>query len=332
MSPTVRFAKDTTNVFFHILTQCNLKCRHCYINPTQHGTGRLSIDIIKAWLDIFADPTRRANLILLGGEPTMHPELSKAVEHANALGFASITIDTNGYLFHDILEKVTPDQVDYFSFSLDGASAETNDPIRGNGSYAVCTQNARKAKKSGFQTSLIYTVSRMNIEELAAVPPLLTDLGVDRFFIQVIGLRGRSATGEQADNTILQLTRHEWETQVLPIARKVAEQGIPVSYPKVYLDSAQPFECAGRVADNYFIFPNGRVYRCPLCEDYPLHSLTIENNRLHPTAPINEHDLFELDIPEGCVMNKLVQPHNIAYRPDGCPEYQIACCLLKEEI
>jgi hypothetical protein len=48
--------------------------------------------------------------------------------------------------------------------------------------------------------------------------------------------------------------------------------------------------------------------------------------------PINEKDLFKLDIPEGCVMNKLIQPGNIYYDISGRPEYRIACCLLKEEI
>ena len=86
------------------------------------------------------------------------------------------------------------------------------------------------------------------------------------------------------------------------------------------------------MADNYFVFPNGRVYRCPLCEDFPIHSLCFQENQLVPTAKLNEQDFFKLNIPEGCVMNKMIQPHNISYNEQGEPEYKIACCLLKEEI
>ncbi|MBW2166615.1 MAG: radical SAM protein, partial [Deltaproteobacteria bacterium] len=92
------------------------------------------------------------------------------------------------------------------------------------------------------------------------------------------------------------------------------------------------FECAGLVAENYFIFPNGRVYRCPICEDFPLHSMIFKDNRLVNTGKINENDFFHLNIPEGCVMNKLIQPENLSYKSNGTPEYRIACCLLKEEI
>ena len=105
-----------------------------------------------------------------------------------------------------------------------------------------------------------------------------------------------------------------------------------MTYPKVFLSPGEDFACAGKVADNFFVFPNGRVYRCPLCEDFHLHSLTLERGRLDAMPPINEKDLFALDIPEGCVMNRLIQPGNLVYGADGLPAYRIACCMLKEEI
>jgi len=51
-----------------------------------------------------------------------------------------------------------------------------------------------------------------------------------------------------------------------------------------------------------------------------------------PAPPINEADLFSLNIPEGCVMNKLVQPGNIEYDSNGRSVSRIACCMLKEEL
>lgn len=331
MAKTVAFAKDTANVFFHLLTQCNLACRHCYINPEQHGTQRLSIERIQKWLEILIRRSPAANLIFLGGEPTLHPDLATAVHSARKLGYASITIDTNGYLFNDILDRVTPDEVDVISFSLDGPTEEINDAIRGQGCFQQCTSGIRLAKSRGYGISLIYTVSSRNLSFLEKMAPLLRHLGVDHFFIQVIGLRGKSA-GASKEQAPLQVTREQWLQVVPTVARDVAALGIRVTYPKVYLDPEEGFECAGRVADNYFVFPNGRVYRCPLCEDFPLHSLTFVEDRLVSAGPVNEADLFQLDIAEGCVMNKLIQPHNLAYLADGSPAYKIACCLLKEQI
>jgi MoaA/NifB/PqqE/SkfB family radical SAM enzyme len=333
---TVAFFKNSSNLFFHILTKCNLRCRHCYINPKQQGEEKLPLLAIKAWLDKFASisATTNTNVIFLGGEPTLHPDLPEAIKYARDGGFGSITVDTNGYLFHDILSKVSPQEVDFFSFSLDGATRKTNDRIRGEGSYDICKEGIQKAIDKGFAASLIYTVSTMNIHELELMPALIRKLGVDRFFLQVIGLRGKAALRESTEDSkqTLQVSRSKWLDIIPAVAQKVARLGVTASYPKVFLEPEESFECAGLVAQNYFIFPNGRVYRCPLCEDHPIHSMVFKDNMLRETENLNESDLFELDIAEGCVMNKLIQPDNLSYTVGGVPEYKIACCLLKEEV
>ena len=331
---TVTFSKNSSNLFFHILTKCNLRCRHCYINPEQQGKKNLPLTAIKAWLDEFVSISATTNVIFLGGEPTLHPDLARTIKYAKDRGFISITVDTNGYLFHDILSKVSSQEVDFFSFSLDGATRKTNDWIRGQGSYDTCKEGIQKIIDKGFAASLIYTVSTMNIHELELMPALIKKLGVNRFFIQVIGLRGRVAligrTTESKDT--LQVSRSKWLDVIPAVAQEVARLGVTVSYPKVFLEPDERFECAGLVAQNYFIFPNGRVYRCPLCEDHPIHSLMFKDNKLIQNESLNESDLFKLKIPEGCVMNKLIQPQNLSYTIDGLPEYKIACCLLKEEV
>lgn len=329
---TVGFKPGERNVFFHILTACNLSCSHCYINPLQHGSNTLPIETIEKWLELFTDNHKKSNVIFLGGEPTMHPELSKAVIRAKELGFA-VTVDSNGFLFHDFLEKIDPDKLDYLSFSLDGPDPEINDPIRGLGVYETCIANIHKAVGLGFNVSLIYTVSKKNIDHLHRMVPLLQDLGVKKFFIQVIGLRGKSAEAEgDSYGDGLQVSRDEWLAVVPEVAGQAAKAGIHVTYPKVFLEDEDTFECAGKVAENYFIFPNGRVYQCPLCEDYPINSFRIENDSLVKNDGLMEDRFFQLDIAEGCVMNKLLQPDTIEYDEAGKPRHRICCCLLKQEI
>ncbi|NOQ45932.1 MAG: radical SAM protein, partial [Desulfobulbaceae bacterium] len=312
-------------------TACNLSCRHCYINPPQHGTSTLSRDTVLKWLKLFARPEQETNLILLGGEPTMHPDLATIIRAAKSMRYA-VTVDSNGYLFHDLLDNVTPDELDFLSFSLDGPDAAVNDPIRGEGVFEICTDNLKKAVARGFHTSLIYTVSGLNIDHLHRMPALLENLGAQRFFIQVIGLRGKSAEGKPDVHHAWQVDPEHWLEVVPKVAREAAERGLHVTFPKVFLEPEECFECAGLVAENYFIFPNGRVYRCPLCEDYPVHSLFIENDLLVKHEGLNEDRFFPLDIPEGCVMNKLLQPDNIEYLADGTPRHRISCCLLKQEM
>ncbi len=336
LKKTVAFSKNSSNLFFHLLTKCNLACTHCYINKEQHGSNTLDIDTIKEWLKLFASRSDKSivnkaaqtNVIFLGGEPTLHPHLYLAVKAAKQLGFKSITIDTNGYLFHDILDKISCDDIDYFSFSLDGATRSTNDTIRGQGSYDKVMEGLKKAVTKNFSCSMIYTVSDKNFHELELMEDLIKNLGIKRFFIQVIGMRGKSSNNGGSH----QVSKENWLATIPKVAKSIAAHGIVVTYPKVFLNNNEIFQCAGNVADNYFIFPNGRVYQCPICEDFPMHSFEIRQNRLISTPKINEKDLFNLTIPEGCVMNKMIQPENLSYSKDGTPEHKIACCMLKEEV
>ncbi len=290
------------------------------------------METIDRWLQLFVHRHRSPNVIFLGGEPTLHPDLSAAVKRSRQLGYASVTIDTNGYLFHDILDRVTPEEVDFFSFSMDGPSTDINDPLRGEGSFEQCARGITEAKRRGFAVSLIYTVSMANIGHLHYMPALLAQLGVDRFFIQVIGIRGKWVEDTKTKDALAQVDRDLWLEVIPRVAEEAALRKIHVTFPKVFLSSDEVFECAGLVADNYFIFPNGRVYRCPLCEDYPLHSLEIISDRLVHRPKVNEADLFPLTIPEGCVMNRIIQPANLPSGSNGKPAYKIACCMLKEEI
>lgn len=328
-SRTVGFRRGERNLFFHILTSCNLKCRHCYINTAQHGTEMLEKEQIVQWLGVFAESGRQANLILLGGEPTLHPDLPFVVRTAKSLGF-SVTVDTNGYLFHDFINRISSSELDYLSFSLDGPDAAINDAIRGPGVFEVCTAGIEKAVARGFNVSLIYTVSEINIDALPAMVPLLVRLKVRKWFIQVLGLRGNSARRE--GDATSRVSRRRWLAAVPRVAEQAAAAGIHVIFPEVFLEPGEEFLCAGNVAENFFLFPNGRVYQCPLCEDYPINAYHIKDGRLERHPGLNEDRFFSLNIAEGCVMNKLLQPDTLEYDSQGRPAYQISCCLLKREI
>ncbi len=332
MKKTLFFSRKSYNIFFHILTQCNLACRHCYINQDQHGSSNLDIETIYLWLKLFANKLNNYNIIFLGGEPTIHPHLDLAIKKARSLGYRSITVDTNGYLIFDILKKIEPRDVDLFSFSLDGPTPNSNDALRGKGSYKCCIEAIIGAKKKGFKTSVIFTLSMANFHYLNKMPELLSLLCVDHFFIQVIGLRGKWLTNQEVRKNLRQVNKTSWLEAIPKIARQVANEGIAVTYPKVFLKPEDIFECSGLVSNNYFIFPNGRVYRCPLCEDYPIHSKEIKNGVLVDTQGVNETSLFALNIPEGCVMNKVIQPGNIEYNENSVPKHKVACCMLKEEL
>jgi len=87
-----------------------------------------------------------------------------------------IGILTNGTLIDEkIVDRLkTFQKLYYIQVSLDGASEETNDFIRGKGSYRKAVDSLRLLHKKGINTRLMFTVHKRNIQEV----PLLIDLAI----------------------------------------------------------------------------------------------------------------------------------------------------------
>jgi mycofactocin biosynthetic radical S-adenosylmethionine protein MftC len=116
-----------------------------------------------------------------GGEPTVRPDFWELVDYATA-HHVGVKFSTNGV-------KITPEVArrlagsDYVDvqISLDGATAEVNDAIRGAGSFAVALQAMQQLADAGFAGFKISVVmTRQNVGQLEEFRAL-----ADRFGAQL---------------------------------------------------------------------------------------------------------------------------------------------------
>src|ERR1700733_6649632 len=136
---------------------CNLSCVHCLSSSGRRDPRELTTAQAKAVID----ELQRMQVFYVnigGGEPTVRPDFWELVDYATAHD-VGVKFSTNGL-------KITPavaarlassDYVDV-QISLDGATAEVNDAVRGPGSYATATramQNLAPAGFIGFKLSVV---------------------------------------------------------------------------------------------------------------------------------------------------------------------------------
>jgi mycofactocin radical SAM maturase len=145
---------------------CNLACVHCLSSSGRRDPDELSTEECKALIDEF----ERMQIFYVnigGGEPTVRPDfwelLDYAVDHHVGVKFS-----TNGF-------RITPERAarlaatDYVDvqISLDGATAEVNDHVRGAGTYdaaIAAMANLQAAGMKDFKMSVVCT--RHNIGQL----------------------------------------------------------------------------------------------------------------------------------------------------------------------
>jgi MoaA/NifB/PqqE/SkfB family radical SAM enzyme len=121
-------------------TLCNLACNHCFVScsPTNHTHEMLSLADIEPYLDEGASLGVK-EYYFTGGEPFLNPEMEDIL--CRALEYGPATVLTNGLLLDKSRSRRLArlaNNSEYsldFRVSMDGYDAETNDPIRGEGTF-----------------------------------------------------------------------------------------------------------------------------------------------------------------------------------------------------
>jgi mycofactocin radical SAM maturase len=116
-----------------------------------------------------------------GGEPTVRADFWELVDYATA-HHVGVKFSTNGVkITPEIASRLASSDYVDVQISLDGATAEVNDAVRGAGSYATALramQNLADAGFAGFKVSMVMT--RHNVGQLDEFKAL-----ADRFGAQV---------------------------------------------------------------------------------------------------------------------------------------------------
>ena len=151
-------ALDT--VWFQLTgTLCNLACRHCFITcgPQEERVPMMSTPGVLAFLDE-AEQLGVREYYFTGGEPMMHPDFWALCEAALARG--PLTVLTNGVLVDFEAARRARALFDRarYSFdlrvSLDGMSADENDPVRGLGTFETITAGIAELARVGLSPAL----------------------------------------------------------------------------------------------------------------------------------------------------------------------------------
>ena len=254
---------------------CNLDCRHCLSSSGRRDPRELSTSEAKALIEDF----QRMQVFYVnigGGEPTIRSDFWEIVDHAVS-HHVGVKFSTNG-------TRITPEAArriaagDYIDvqISLDGATPEVNDAVRGEGTYATAVsamEHLAAAGVKGFKLSVVCT--RHNLAQLNDLKAL-----ADRYEAQLRLTRlrpsGRGAdvwgelhpTADQQHGLYRWLLDHGEEVLTGDSFFHLSGYGQPL--PGLNLCGAGRVVC--------LIDPVGDVYACP----FAIHDTFLAGNVRDP--------------------------------------------------
>jgi mycofactocin radical SAM maturase len=145
---------------------CNLECAHCLSSSGRRDPRELTTGQCEAVID----ELQRMKVFYVnigGGEPTSRPDFWHLLDYAVAHD-VGVKFSTNGIRLTRQRARFLA-RTDYIDVqvSLDGATAEVNDHVRGPGSYDTALRALRNLKDAGFANAKISVVcTRHNIGQL----------------------------------------------------------------------------------------------------------------------------------------------------------------------
>lgn len=193
--------------YIELTSQCNLHCKHCYVNAGPNDSSVLlsKDDILNAIYQI-APP---ADIGFSGGEPLLRSDCMPMIREVVAKGYRCSLL-TNGTLIDDsIAEELSALSVTV-QISLEGATAEVNDLIRGAGSFVRIVKSIEMLVKHKVNVRVSFTPTASNFRDFGNFLSFVKAKGVQSVHVCTFTPQGR---GEANSNELMMNTAELLEFQ-----------------------------------------------------------------------------------------------------------------------
>jgi len=164
-------------VHLEVIAACNLTCTHCFAGELPRKEERLTLPEIET---LFEDMAKMGSyrLGLTGGEPLLRKDIFDIIDMATAYGLHPC-LTTNALLItEDIAREFGKRDMVWLNVSLEGATAGTNDIVRGEGTFGKVLDKLKiLAEHTRF--TLAFTIMKTNAEEVIECAKLAQEVGAD---------------------------------------------------------------------------------------------------------------------------------------------------------
>ncbi len=279
-------APQVKHVYWEITHRCNLRCITCFASDNISKKDLTLEDLFRIAGKL---ASYNPEIQISGGEPFIRHDLMKLLHYLkDELSIGRVVILTNGTLLkREYLEQLRQWDI-HFQISLDGATPETNDFIRGKGVFSRVINTLNMLKNAGIENVTVkMTPIHLNIRETEALRMMVEEQYGFAFSSSLFEPSGRGINLHNDENTKKMLVKfyEQLSNQVTAILKKLSDNCSIISeFPVVQYVTEQitlngyPLCSVGR-RDGFMIDSRGDVYLCPSLRDneFKLGNILSEN-------------------------------------------------------
>lgn len=169
--------RSPVNLTWEVSLACNLRCTHCLSASGEPAHGELStaeaLDLVE---QVYQAGVFQINFG--GGEPFMRPDFEEILAACHSRGIMTC-ISTNGTLLDDArVARLSSSRLVAIQVSMDGATPETCDEIRGTGVFKRAVEAIKLLAATSIPTSINTVLTKQNADQIPAMYEMARSLGV----------------------------------------------------------------------------------------------------------------------------------------------------------
>jgi len=166
------------NITWEITHQCNLRCVHCLSASSEASEDELAFDECKRIVDELAE-LKVFEINFGGGEPLLKDYFLPLLSYIHKKGIVTC-ISTNGTCLTDeAIALFDNNPLVNVQVSLDGATAEVNDAIRGRGTFPQIIAGIERLAGKNIPLSINSVVTSRNYFQLKELKELAVSYGAN---------------------------------------------------------------------------------------------------------------------------------------------------------
>lgn len=176
------------NLQILVTNACNLNCIHCYADAKNSQLGELTFDEIAKVFDN-AKRLEVEKLEVSGGEALIREDIVPILEKGREV-CPSLSLSTNGTLFTEQICSLLSQLDCHVRISIDGATEEVHDAIRGEGSFRKVLNAINLIHKYNLGHTVNSCVNGINHKQIAQMAEFCSNHGLKRvhfIFPQYVG-------------------------------------------------------------------------------------------------------------------------------------------------
>jgi radical SAM protein with 4Fe4S-binding SPASM domain len=258
--------KQLYYISLQVTEQCNLRCSHCYASAGENIYNQdLSTDQITNIIEklvSFSD-IDKCSFIITGGEPFLRNDILNIINFAIER-FKNVVVVTNGLLLSDnIIKELSKIENIALQVSLDGASQETHELIRGDNTYNPLINNIRKLIDHNIKVALSPICTEIFFKEIDEYFKLAKNLKVSTVQLQPVQYIGRALVdknikrvdGAKLINKVVQYYFDENYSSLI-------SNGLE-SISVIHVRNLNKLISCGTGHGTMYVGANGNIYSCP---------------------------------------------------------------------